>query len=427
MADQFTGPVLLALVVVAGLGTVAPIALLRLPPVLPLVAYAFVLPWGSAVSFPVAPDPFNTLSTLVGLGVTFSLLLRLMMGWREVRGVHGSVLAWLALLGWLILTVLWSVAPDRSLSALAVLVSLVALFLLGALLRVEPRQLKLIELGAVGGGLVVAVQALLTAARGGLGSTSSRLPRFTYDDGDPNILAASLLLPLALAVWWAFTVSGRRRQVAASAAALGLFSAILVTGSRGGILSALVVLLVVLVYAPGLRLSRVGACVGGLLLLLPALLVLLPDGLRAHLTQTSSTGRSEIWRVGLQACLTECDRGSGYGTFARIYRQMYLEDLSLQGVGDQPYAAHNVFLSIAVEAGFVGLLLMVAAFVLLGRGVLRLPHLARGPALAALAGLVTSNMLVSNLGFKYFWLSLLYATLCLTAYERRPAAALVER
>lgn len=214
------------------------------------------------------------------------------------------------------------------------------------------------------------------------------------------------------------------RQLAATVASLAVFSAILITGSRGGILSALVVLLVVLVATPGLRVRRLAGYFGGLLVLLSGLLVVVPEGLRAHLTQTDSTGRSEIWRIGLQACLTECDRGSGYGTFSSIYRQMYLDDLSLQGFGDRPYAAHNIFLSIAVEAGFPGLLLMLAAFFLLFRGLLTLSPASRGPAVAALAGLVASNMLVSNLGFKYLWLNLLYATLCLSTYavQRRPAA-----
>lgn len=127
MAEPLSGPVVVALLVVAGLGVAAPIVLLRLPTAWILAAYAFVLPWGSAVSFPVAPDPFNTLSTLLGLGATFALLLRLALTWRDVGRVHVSVLLWLALVGWLLLTVLWSVSPGRSLGTLAVLISLVAL------------------------------------------------------------------------------------------------------------------------------------------------------------------------------------------------------------------------------------------------------------------------------------------------------------
>lgn len=403
--------VLPGLLLVAGLLAVAgPLALLRISPAVALAAYAFVLPWGSALAFP-GPDPFNTLSTLVGLAATFSLLLWLAMRWRSVSGVEGSVLAWVALVGWLVLTLLWSVAPERSLKALAVLGSLVALFALASLLRLRPEELRWIELGAVGGGLVVAAQALLTTARGGLTSTSSRLPRFTYDDGDPNIIAASLLLPLALALWWALTSTGRARRVAGSAASLALFGAVLVTGSRGGVLSSVVVLLVVLAATPGLPVRRIAAYLSGLVVLLAGLLLVVPEGLRSHLSQTDSTGRSEIWRIGLQACLSTCDVGSGYGTFGSVYRTMYLDDLSLTGFGDRPFAAHNAFLSMLVEGGVVGLLLMLTALVLLTRRLLRLGLARSGAALGALAGLLTSNMLVSNLGFKYFWMTLLYATL----------------
>lgn len=404
--------------VAACLAIAVPLLLLRVPPAVPVAIYAFVLPWGSAVALPAGPDPFNTLSTLAGLAATFPLLLRVAVSWRQVPQVQASVVAWTALVGWLMLTLLWSVSPSSTIKALAVLLSLIALFVLASLVQISPPQLRWIALGSVGGGLVVAVQALLTTARGGLDQTSSRLPRFTYADGDPNILAASLHLPLALALWWALTARGRLQRSVGAAAGLAMFGAIVVTGSRGGVLAALVVLVVVVVTTPGIRVARLSGYLVGLVLMLALFLLALPEGLRSHLSETDSTGRGDIWRVGLQACVSACHVGSGYGSFGSVYRQMYLDDLSLAGFGDRPFAAHNAFLSMAVEAGVPGLLLMLLALGLLMRSLLRLPRRTSGAALGAFAGLVTSNMLVSNLGFKYFWMSLLYATLVVSTSRR---------
>ena len=391
------------------------------PPRLLLAAYAFVLPFGSDLTFPGLPSPYDTLSTLVGLAVTLGLAVRLVAQWRSARTPHPSAAVWLVLLGWLVLTLLWSVRAPRTVSTLLVLVSLVTLYLLVSVLPFDRQALRWLEIGAVGGALVVAAQALSTAATGGLEATTSKLPRFTYDEGDPNITAATLLLPLALCMWWALHAETVLRRVAASAASIAIVATIAVTGSRGGLVAAMAVLAVVLTSGRRLPVARTAGYLALAAVAFAVTFLAVPQGLRDHLTDTESTGRSEIWKVGLRACLETCDIGSGYGTFGTVYREAYLSDLSLDGAGDKEYAAHNVALAMLVEGGALGLLLMVGAVVLLVAGLRRLPVDVRGPPLAAVAGLFTANMFVSNLGFKYFWLTLMYATLCLTAYARRPA------
>jgi O-antigen ligase len=383
--------------------------LLRLSSPVLLAVYAFVLPWGSAVPVPGPPAPFDTFSTLVGLAATAGLTLRLVRTWRAVRVPPAWVALWLVLLGWLALTLLWSVDPERSARSLAVLASLMALYVVASLSRLEPRELRWIELAAVGGGLVVCGQALAATFRGGGVSQ-----RFTFEDGDPNITAATLLLPLALAAWWALNTRSRSRRGLAGAASFALISGIMVTGSRGGLVSALVVLLVVLGMSRRVPVVRAAAYGGVFLSVAAVLLVSIPEGLQARLLKTDSTGRSDIWLIGLDACLTRCGVGSGYGTFGAVYRETYLSELSLTGFGDRFYAAHNIFLSIVVEAGLPGLLLLLSALLLMVRALWHRPRPLAGPALAATAGLVASNMLLSNLGFKYFWLTLLYATLVVT-------------
>ena len=404
-------------VLLGALVLVLPPLVVLAPPRALLAAYAFVLPFGSDLELPVLPSPYNTVSTVVGLAVTLALTVRLVADWRSARTPHPSVPVWVVLLGWLVLTVLWSVAPMRSVTTLLVLISLLALYLLVAVLPFDRAGLRWVELGAVGGALVVAAQALSTAATGRLDATTSKLPRFTYAEGDPNITAATLLLPVALVMWWSLNAPTRLARLAASATSVLLVATIVVTGSRGGLVATAAVLVVVLASGRRLPLGRAAGYVALAAVALAVTFVSVPEGLRDHLTDTESTGRTEIWRVGLTACLDTCERGSGYGTFGTVYREAYLSNLSLEGgAGDREYAAHNVALAMLVEGGIVGLVLMVAAIALLAAGLLRLPLGLRGPPLAALAGLLTANMFVSNLNFKYFWLTLMYATLCLTAH-----------
>ena len=391
-----------------------PVLIGVLPARVLIAAYAFVLPFGSDLVLPFGPDPYNTVSTLVGVLVTFGLAVRLVLDRRAARVPHPSVPLWLLLVSWLGLTLLWSVDPGRSVSTLAILGSLVVLYLLAAVLPLDRRALLLIELAAVAGGLVVAAQAMLTAATGRLEETTSRLPRFTYDEGDPNITAASLLLPLALCMWWSLRGSGLLRRAGASVASIALVLTIALTGSRGGLVAAFCVLAVAITAGRRVPVLRTGSYLLLAVMAFGLTVLAVPAGLRDHLTETESTGRTQIWQVGLHACVDVCDTGSGYGTFGAVYRETYLTQLSLEGNGDREYAAHNVALSTLVEGGVTGLVLLVAALGVLVLGLLRLPADRRGPPLAAVAGLVVSNMFVSNLGFKYFWLTLTYATLALT-------------
>lgn len=397
------------------LAVAATLLLLRVPGSWLLAAYAFVIPWGSSLEVPGPPAPFDTVSTLVGVVATVGLGLALLRGWRRVPRLHPSVPLWVALAGWLALTLLWSVDLRRSIASLAVLYSLVVLFVLGSMLRLAPAELRRVEVAALAGGLVVAAQAL--AAVGGGAPSASESLRFAQEGGDPNIVAATLLLPLALAVWWSVEGRVRWRRIGTSAASAALLSAIVVTGSRGGLVAALVVLGVVAGSARRVPAGRWVAYVAVLLVILGGTLLATPDAVLERFTRTDSTGRTEIWRIGLQACASMCDVGSGYGTFPAVYRETFLSELGLTGFGDRGYVAHNVFLSMVVEGGVPALLLMLLALAALFWSLLRLRSSLRAPALAALCGVLTSNLLISNFGFKYFWFTLLYATLVIRTHS----------
>jgi hypothetical protein len=69
-----------------------------------------------------------------------------------------------------------------------------------------------------------------------------------------------------------------------------------------------------------------------------------------------------------------------------------------------------------VETGFVGAGLMTLGLLLSAKEALSLPRAVRGPPLAALAALLVTAMLLSNMEFKYFWMVLIYVTLVSRAH-----------
>ena len=125
-----------------------------------------------------------------------------------------------------------------------------------------------------------------------------------------------------------------------------------------------------------------------------------------RLTTTTSSGRFEIWKTGLVACKLHCGAGSGLGTFEAAYNEAFALTSISRDVGfNRP--AHDVYLDLVVETGFLGLTLfllaMASEWVHFGSA----PMLAVSPAFrAAIVGVLIANVFLSAIWFKYFWLPL---------------------
>jgi hypothetical protein len=171
--------------------------------------------------------------------------------------------------------------------------------------------------------------------------------------GNPNAVAQSLLLPLALAI----AMFLRSRQfVAAAAAAAGVAAiagGILLTMSRTS-LAAVAVMICVLLYRT--TRSKMLIAVGIVIALLPAMPQLFFDriGHVVGATDLTATGRTEIWKVGVEGLGQFGLFGAGLSNFPAVYA-------SLAGGGGA--AAHNTFLMTWVELGAVGLILLITAMV----------------------------------------------------------------
>jgi O-antigen ligase len=157
------------------------------------------------------------------------------------------------------------------------------------------------------------------------------------------------------------------------------------------------------------------AVVIGLVLTIAVLLlagVKVPGLGRLHtverLTGTTSSGRAEIWKTGLVACTLHCATGSGLGTFEFAYNESFALTSTAHNAGfNRP--AHDIYLSLAVETGFLGLTLFLLA--VLGEwahfGRRALFQLSPGFR-ATIAGVLLANIFLSAIWFKYFWLPFVF-------------------
>jgi O-antigen ligase len=127
---------------------------------------------------------------------------------------------------------------------------------------------------------------------------------------------------------------------------------------------------------------------------------------RTFESTTSSSGRLDIWQVGLAACPDYCGVGSGWGTFPDVYAQT---QASVPGArvlagAEGSYQAHNLWLLVLVETGVAGFLLLLLGLATSAFYALKLPSEYRPAAVGALVGLTVGVFFLSSMEFKMFWL-----------------------
>jgi O-antigen ligase len=323
--------------------------------------------------------------------------------------------------------------PPAAFRTVELAVPLTLLMVLVSAIDVDRKDLDVLRSAIIIGGIGVGAYALFLVLAGSSLPTHGVSQRFSIatnpSETDPNILAASLLLPLALSLERLFLGGSRWRDgrpswLLGAAGAFLTSVAILLTGSRGGVLSAVVVAgLTVLAcgrLSAGTVLPRlaagvvsIGVFVAVLSLVGPAAFGRSPvgrflssDPVQRLTVVQGSSGRGDIWKAGLRACRLHCTYGAGLGNFTVAYNESTAFAGASRNVGlDRP--AHNVFLGLAVETGLVGLFLfglaLSAEWVLLGAPRVRNLSPSLKPALIAV---LIANFFLSTLWFKYFWLVL---------------------
>lgn len=373
-----------------------------------LPPYAVSLPFSSLLS--IGSGPFGSASSLLGILLGAALLMQAITTRRSSPRLSVTVPIWLAFLAVAALTYLWSIGRSATIDGVMVLASLVILFVALAISRFDRTALRRFETAVITGGLLVVLYGLYQLLfAGGLPTTIGGTPRFGDDLLDANNQAAALLLPVAIAAGRSLNGSSRSRLLHAAATVI-LVLGILMTGSRGGLIATIVVLGAVLALSAGRRTLKVAVGVAAVLLMV-TVLVIRPFGVgdRVFERGDTSSGRTDIWTVGLNSCDTYCLFGAGWGTFPLVYQEQLAKVPEAKAQQGRPaYEAHNIYLLAIVEAGVIGLVLMVLGFGTALRTALRLPTGLRGPPAAALLGHLVSSFFLSNLEYKFFWAMLAY-------------------
>lgn len=343
----------------------------------------------------------TSLTFFVGAAAT-SILCIVGLAQRRFHTPPRSALWWSLFVFWCGVTSLWAIDPDSVVRRMPTAVSLLVLYLLSVSLRITPKErLRIVVLTVLGGCLAAAYTT--KAFYEGVSFVSSGRASLVIGDQetDPNGMAASLLLPMSLAIALFFLSQKWIGKTLAMLAVLPMGFCIFLTMSRG---ASLALVVIAVIYLRRLKKWRALAPMSLLLLLL--LFVPGPFFQRfGTAADSGGAGRVPIWTAGLEAFKHNWLLGAGINCFPSAYTLYAGAAPRFEGFGR---AAHNIYLSTSVELGTVGVILLLLA---IGSEFRAVRHardefdpLLVGTEAAAWAILVAAFFL-DVIWVKYFWFS----------------------
>lgn len=309
-------------------------------------------------------------------------------------------------------TSVWAIDSEKAVARIPSALALFFVYLVVVSIRYREEELSRISLAVVAGGCIAALYSCYLFYSGTYFQGTTRSSLVAGERGtDPNYFAASLLMPLALAVgYFLASRSSIAKWVMIAAAALMAFG-ILLTMSRGGLLALAIMVLVFMIRMHvNWRMLVAGGIIASGLWFMP--------GLFFTRIQQAETGnvRLQIWLVGLHALKQYGAFGAGVDNFPDAFAQN--AGNATREIGSREKDSHNTYLRVAVETGFLGLVFFILALrshfrdmwshIQLARGELDMQIVAYE---AGLIGVLAAGFFIDLIWNKTLWLALMLAAM----------------
>ena len=368
----------------------------------------------------------SSLSPSKGAGLLLAVawLARFSASQRDQRDLFGDhpFLSWtlIGFFAWATISLLWVTSMSVGIESLTRYAPNILLLPIAYTAVRNRRDLMLVVVAIVLGAIVAACFGVLQPPDPNVLTESSRA---TGTVGDPNELAAFLLIGLALAGGvalghWHKPLLRVTALLAVPLCAAGVFLSL----SRGGLIALAVMLVAGTVFAGRWRavltILLVVVAAGGVFYF--AELASLPA--REHVTTAGGgTGRSDIWKLGLRMVRAHPIEGVGVGNFPVVSADYALQPGELQRAdlifSSAPKITHNTYLEVMSEMGIPGFLLFMAAVlsclscalkaarIWAKRNERNLEALARAVFLG-LVGMLTADFFISEMYSKLLWVML---------------------
>jgi O-antigen ligase len=296
----------------------------------------------------------KSLTFFVGAAAAAILLALGLISNRLGKPAAGA--AWWAFFAlWAVLTELWAIDPSAVVARMPTVAAFTLLYLSAACFRTCERELNAVAVLATLGGAAAALLSVYRFAADSYFHAASVRGTLTGED-NPNAFALTLLLPasFALAAVWSAVTWWKR--LAALAALFLTCVGVMLTMSRGGLLS-----LATLIGIHLWRFRHKARRLQPLAVLLCLVLLAMPKVFYTRLSNaiaTGGAGRTYIWEAGWVALKSYGLQGAGLDNFPVVYNEFAGMGHKFAGLSRDP---HNIYLAATVELGVVGAFLLGVA------------------------------------------------------------------
>jgi hypothetical protein len=397
--DGFGGIHAVAPLVLALLPVGAVIAF-RYPLIFPFFAYLALVPFDSLL----VATSGGTVVKLVGIATLAALLLRMLLT-RHALAPPRAWLFWAGLVAYATVSLFW--VPDWT-SGKLVYTSMLDLFLMMTVLAIYPATAT--EFKVVLGGIVASgVAAGFVGLRQYLGNNVNSEGWLTVSSAggvelDHNYFAASFLLPIAVALAGTFYARNLAVRAFSGLATFFMMFSLLLAGSRGGFIAAVVVFLY-FALRTRYRFQVLGVTIAAL-----GISAFVPTvWQRFGRENGTGSGRTDIWQTGMHTFKEHWLFGSGVGSYGFNYDRSVL-DVYQQAFQGWTRPGHSIIFVSLNDFGVLGLCLVLACWFFNVYQLRAIPKTSWlfGPRLAceaAIIALFSQSLFIDPFSIKYIWLA----------------------
>jgi O-antigen ligase len=389
----------------------------RYPLIFPFGLYVALVPFDNILQVTSGATYVRLVAGLAGL----ALLARMLLLRRFVKPATGWY-AWAAFVAWAGVSLIWT--PDLAESQRVYGIVLQNFLMMTVLALYPVREIEFRWLGilTVASGLLAGVYAFTHHTAMGGGRISLNVGNLVID---PNQFATSFVLPIALCLAVALSSRDVRLKILCAGAVIFMMAPILMTASRGGVVA---ICLLFAFFAIRSKHRVQILVVAGICLALTAFYPAVWERFSSDEGQMGSgSGRTYIWAVGLHAIKQDWLLGTGIGSFLETYDRNFLAVFQPQMQGwHRP--SHDIIIGTWVEMGFVGLVIVLAAWYTTFRQLRVIsPESKLYPIRLALEGalvaLFAQSLFIDPIWIKYVWLAQSFPLLLLNLHAPRQEPA----
>jgi len=361
--------------------------------------YFFLSPLEDVLSF----GSSGTILKYLAIGIAFGVIVSEFTYKKSINiDKYFIFIVYLILLAWV--STVWALDSSVALSRNIAYTLLPALYIIVIKSKYTDKDMKLIDSAIVWGGVLTLVYIIIT--QGLTGIIAGRL--VLTETSDPNGLAGRLMLSLLVAFKWFVETSSIYKKILYGLISVALMMACLLTGSRGAVLSIVVVVIVYFLFSPlKKKLKRL------LFLFLFGLIIVflinkyLPADLYERLFDVKSYNnaiktsgqRGDIWKNVLQRIIPKMNffgLGSGCGSVKLI--EIYGH---IKGV-------HNTYLNMILEYGIFGVTVFALFLFNIFKDCFKRKDIYR---MCAMGGILAIAFFLDAYATKFFWNTLMYCSI----------------